>query len=151
MAIQKWDPFYEIDRLHEEMDKVFNGGWPVRRSASAPSCVCPVDIRETTKEVEIQVELPGIDPAAVDIKVEDGVLTISGEKKFEGAAEPKKDDPQYLRVERYYGQFSRSFVVPRYVDATAVTAEYAAGILTLKLPKREETKPRKIEVKINTP
>lgn len=148
MAIQKWDPFYEIDRLHEEMDKVFSGGWPVRRAASAPSCVCPVDILENPKEILIKVELPGIDPAAVDVKVEDGVLTISGEKKFEGAQDEGKDAPQYLRVERYYGNFSRSFVVPRYVDATAVEAEYAAGILTLKLPKREETQPRKIDVKV---
>lgn len=147
MAIQKWDPFYEIDRLHEEMDKVFNGGWQVRRASGTPSCAVPVDIMESPREVLIKVELPGVNPADVEVKVEDGVLSITGEKKPETVDE-KKDGPQYLRVERYYGRFSRSFVVPRYVDSAAVQAEYEAGILTLKLPKREETQPRKIDVKV---
>jgi len=149
MMVQKWDPFFEIDRLHDEMDKLFTGRWPVRRNADqVPACVVPVDIAETPAEVLIKVELPGVDPAQVEVKVEDGVLSITGEKKFEGGGEGSDKGPEYLRVERYYGRFSRSFVVPRYVDASNVQAEYSSGILTLKLPKRQETQPRKLDVKV---
>lgn len=153
MAIQKWDPFFEIGRINNEIDRLF-GNWPARGNGSVTSsCAVPVDIMETPGEVVIRAELPGIDPSEVEVRVEDGVLTIAGEKKLEpvnvGAdGEEGQEQAEYLRVERYFGKFTRSFVVPRYVDATRVDAEYKNGLLTLKLPRREETQPKRIEVKV---
>lgn len=153
MAVQKWDPFFEIDRLQNEMEKIFQSRWPARGNAVATSsCVVPVDIVETKAEVVIKAEIPGIDPKDVEVKVEDGILTISGEKKMEGhvpaGTEQEQPEAEFLRVERFYGKFTRSFVVPRYVDAANVAAEYRSGVLTLKLPRRQETQPRRIEVKV---
>jgi HSP20 family protein len=153
MTIQKWNPFYEIHRLNDEMDKLFTGQWPVRKGTGVtPAGVMPVDIAETPTEVLIKAEIPGIAPEDVEVKVEDGVLTISGEKKFENVEGNKEGDKEteYLRVERYYGKFTRSFVVPRYVDSSNVKAEYNSGILTLTLPRREETQPKKIDVKVTS-
>ncbi len=144
MAIQKWDPLREMDRLHDEFDKLFRpwGG----RTTAMPEDTCPlaVDILENVEEVILRAELPGVKAEAVNVKVEDNVLSITGEKKFEH--DEKKDT--YLRVERYYGTFSRSFTLPPYVDAGKIAAEYKDGILTLRLPKRAETKPRQIQVKV---
>lgn len=145
MTIQKWDPIRELDRIHEEMDRIFRD-WGFGRTATFKQNVCPlaVDIIENPEEVILNAELPGVKPEAVSVKVEDDVLTISGEKKMEH--EEKKDN--YLRIERQYGSFSRSFTLPPYVDYSKISAEYHDGILTLHLPKKPETKPRQIEVKV---
>jgi HSP20 family protein len=103
-----------------------------------------VDILENAEEVVLRAELPGVKPDQVDVRIEDNVLTLSGEKKLEN--EEKKD--QYLRVERFYGKFSRAFTLPHYVDSSKVAAEYRDGVLTLHLPKKAETKPRQIPVKV---
>ncbi len=143
MAIQRWDPFREFDRLHEEVDRLFRTATP-DRTATGESCYVPVDVLENAEEVVLRAELPGVKPAAVSVRVEDNVLTLAGEKTLEN--EDKKD--QYLRIERFYGKFSRSFSLPHYVDASKIAAEYRDGVLVLHLPKRAETKPRQIEVKV---
>lgn len=148
MAIQKWDPIREFDRLHDEFDRLFRGLpalWS-GRTMPLPEDTCPlhVDILENAEEVVLKAELPGVKPEAVNVKVEDNVLSISGEKKFEH--DEKKET--YLRVERFYGNFSRSFTLPPYVDANKITAEFKDGVLTLHLPKKPETKPRQIQVKV---
>jgi HSP20 family protein len=144
MAIQKWDPIREFDRLHDEFDRLFQGRQGQRSALAEDTCPLAVDILENVEEVLLRAELPGVKSDAVSVKVEDDVLTISGAKKFEH--DEKKDT--YLRVERYYGNFSRSFTLPPYVDANKIIAEYKDGVLTLHLPKKPETKPRQIQVKV---
>lgn len=144
MAIQRWDPFREFDRLHEEVDRLFKTAVPEHTAVSEAGWI-PVDVMETGEEVILRAELPGVKPDAVKVNVEDNVLTLSGEKKLEN--EDRRD--QYLRIERYYGKFSRAFSLPHYVDSTRIAAEYREGILTLHLPKKAETKPRQIQVKVS--
>ena len=142
MSIQRWDPFREFERLHEEVDRLFRSASP-SGPVSGSQCWVPVDVLENGEEVVLRAELPGVKPEEVDVRIEDNVLTLSGEKKFEN--EEKKD--QYLRVERYYGKFSRAFTLPYYVDTGKVSADYKDGVLTLHLPKKAETKPRQIPIK----
>ena len=105
----------------------------------------PVDIYQTgDHELVLKAELPDMTREDIDITVENGTLTIKGEKKF--ASEVK--DEQFHRVERRYGTFSRSFSLPQTVDAGKVAAEYKNGVLTVRLPLREEAKPRQIKVDV---
>src|SRR6202521_4952679 len=125
MTIVRWDPFRDF-------------GFP------APSTWMPaVDIFQTgNHELVLKAELPDMSREDIDITVENFVLTIKGEKKFAGEVKAE----QFHHVERRYGTFSRSFSLPRTVDAGKVSAEYKNGVLTLRLPLREEAKPRQIKV-----
>jgi len=143
MRIQRWDPFREIERLHEEMDRIFRGFALPRLATEEPQCTVAVDILEDKDNVILKAEIPGVNPKDVELQVHDNVLTISGEKKLEH--EDKKDN--YVRIERLYGKFTRSFTLPPYVDAQKIEATYKDGVLTVTLPKKPETKPRQIEVK----
>ncbi len=147
MMLQRWDPIRDFERIHEEMDRIFRGLTGARTGSIQTDVMCPfaVDVFEDKDQVLLKAELPGVNPKDVDLHVEDNVLTISGEKKLEH--EDRKDS--YLRVERYYGKFSRAFTLPPYVDAGQITASYRDGVLTVTLPKRPETKPRQIEVKVS--
>ena len=145
MAIQRWDPLREFERLHDEVDRLFRGSTTPRTSGlSEETCPIPVDILENVEEVVLRAELPGVKAEAVNVRVEDNVLSITGEKKFEH--DEKRDN--YLRVERYYGTFSRTFTLPPYVDSGKIAADFKDGILTMRLPKRAETKLRQIQVKV---
>ena len=105
----------------------------------------PVDIyQDADKEVVLKAELPDMVREDIDITVDNGTLTIKGEKKF--SADVKEE--QFHRVERRYGSFSRSFSLPQTVDATRVSAEYKNGVLTVRLPLREEAKPRQVKVNV---
>jgi len=106
-----------------------------------------VDIYETEHELVVKADLPDIDPKDLDSRVENNILTIRGERKFE----KKVDEDNYLRVERAYGTFSRSFTLANTVNADAIKAEYQNGVLTLTIPKREEAKPKQIKVNVGTP
>jgi HSP20 family protein len=106
----------------------------------APAC----DIYETDKEIVIKAELPEIDKKDVAVSLENNVLTIRGERKFN--EETKREN--YHRVERRYGEFIRSFSLPTFVDPNAIKAEFKEGLLNITLPKREEAKPKQIEVKV---
>jgi HSP20 family protein len=134
-----WDEMFtirnEFDRLLGRPDTGMTGPW------------CPVvDVHETEDALVMQAELPGIDPKDVDVSVENGVLTISGEKKQE--TEEGKEGAEYHIVERRYGRFERRFSLPRSVDATKVAADFSHGVLSVTMPKAETAKPRKIEVKV---
>jgi HSP20 family protein len=123
MTLVRWDPFRE-----------FGGAW-----------MPPVDIYTTGEhELVIKAEVPGMSKDDIDITVENFTLTIRGEKKTEQTV---KDD-QFHRVERSYGTFTRSFALPHTVDANKVEADYREGVLTIKLPQREEAKPRQIKVNV---
>jgi HSP20 family protein len=106
-----------------------------------------VDIYETEHELVVKADLPEVDPKELDIRVEDNLLTIRGERKFE----KKVTEENYLRVERAYGSFSRSFSLANTVNSEAIKAEYQNGVLTLTIPKREEAKPKQIKVNVGTP
>jgi len=94
----------------------------------------------------VKADLPDIDPKDLDIRVENNVLTIRGERKFEKDV----NEDNYLRVERSYGTFSRSFTLANTVNAEAIKADYQNGVLTLTIPKREEAKPKQIKINVGT-
>ena len=127
MTLVRWDPFRELSQLTV-------GSW-----------VPPVDVYQNgDHEIVLKAELPDMTREGIDITVEDDTLTIKGEKKF---ADDVKDE-QFHRIERRYGAFSRSFSLPQTVDASKVTADYKNGVLTVRLPLREEAKPRQIKVDV---
>ncbi|MDX1673492.1 MAG: Hsp20/alpha crystallin family protein [Longimicrobiales bacterium] len=130
-------PLSEMNRLAREMDSLF-GGFNGPTDLWSP----PVDVEETGDELILTAELPGMDRENIDIELEDGVLTIQGEKK----EEQKDEGTQGLLYERRWGSFTRRFTLPRAVDANNITANYENGILTIRVPKAEEAKGRKIEI-----
>jgi HSP20 family protein len=142
--VSRWDPFWEMRELQNEINRLFrpfgNGG-DVATELWTPL----MDIAENDKSITLKIEVPGIDKKDVKVEVENGVLTVSGERKFE--KEEKKED--YTRVERSYGAFSRSLTLPDYVDANKIDAQTKDGVLRIVLPKVESAKPtpKKIEVK----
>ena len=138
--LARWEPFRELARVFEDpYFRAFSDGDGTCRWCPA------VDVSENEKELLVSADLPGIDPKEVEITVKENILTLTGERK--NGKEEK--DGAYHRVERAYGSFTRSFVLPSTVDETKVSAEYKDGVLRIHLPKREEVLPRKIEVKAN--
>ena len=141
MALVRWDPArelagMEIDRLNRMFDdfcgESFGRTW-----------VPPVDIYETPDhEVVLKVELPDMKREDINVTFENNVLTLTGERKFQ--QEARKDS--YQRMERHHGSFSRSFTLPATIDAARISAGYKDGVLTIKLPQREEAKPKQIAV-----
>ena len=142
MALVRWDPArelasMEVDRLNRMFSDFF-GGENVNRGW-APA----VDIYTTDEnEFVIQAELPAMKREDIGVTFENNVLTLRGERKFEN----ENTRHNYQRVERFYGTFSRSFNVPGTVDASRITASYKDGVLTVRLPQREEAKPKQITV-----
>jgi HSP20 family protein len=131
-------------------DQMFNirSGLGLRGDTEVTGAWYPVvDVREATDELVLQAELPGLRSEDVSVGVENGVLTISGEKKQQ--TEEGQEGSDYHLVERRYGRFERSFTLPRSVDAQKVQAEFANGVLTVTLPKAEAAKPRRIEVQVS--
>lgn len=113
---------------------------PFSMAAWSPSC----DIYETKNEIVVKAEIPGVKKEDIKLSLQENVLTLTGERKFE--EETKKEN--YVRVERGYGSFTRSFTLPSYVDVKKIGAEFKDGLLEVKLPKSEETKPKEIEIKV---
>lgn len=130
----RWDPFAEFARLQDEL-----GRTPGRTSSFAPA----VDIFEDKESIMLTAEVPGVKPDNIHVSVDNNVLTIRGERKLEN--EERKEN--YHRVERMYGTFSRSFVLPNTVTTDKIDAQTKDGVLTLRIPKRAEAQPRRIEVK----
>lgn len=149
MALARWEPFREITRMQEELNRFFDDRlWRMRGDANkdelGAAFMPPVDVYEDQEGLVLSAEVPGLDPKDVDLRIENGVMTIKGERKLE--REDRKEN--YLRVERAYGTFLRSFTLPPSVDGEKVKAEYKNGVLRVVLPKREEAKPRSIRVKV---
>lgn len=148
-ALTRWDPFKEMDELQSRFAKIFgmtparpgNGGKELMTVAEwAPS----VDISEDDKEWLVKADLPDVKKEEVKVTVEDGVLTITGERKFEKEEKGKK----YHRIERSYGNFLRSFTLPDGADGSKVAAEFKDGVLQVHLPKGEKAKPKAVDVKV---
>ncbi|WP_298267020.1 Hsp20/alpha crystallin family protein [Geobacter sp.] len=146
MAIVKYSPFRDLRNLQEQMNRLLDlawsreGGEELREGAWQP----PVDIFEDENFVVIKAELPGIDQKDIEVRIEDNTLTLRGERKHE--EEVRKEN--YHRIERYYGGFQRSFSLPHTIDQEKVKATCDKGVLTITLPKREETKPKQINVEV---
>ena len=148
MNIVRYDPFRELRSLQDEMNRLFSSsfsrgnageGDQIMRGAWNPS----VDIFENQNQIVLEAELPGMNAEDVNISIENNVLTLHGERRFE-----KKDEgDNFHRVERSYGSFTRSFTLPPTVSSENANAEFNNGVLRLTLAKREEAKPRRIEIK----
>lgn len=145
MNIMRYDPFRDLRTLQEEVNRLFStnltrafGDEGIGRGAWAPS----VDIYENKDQIVLEAELPGMKQEDFDLSIENNVITLRGERKFEKTEETDN----YHRVERSYGSFTRSFTLPQTVSAEGASAEYHNGVLRVTLPKREETKARRIEV-----
>jgi HSP20 family protein len=148
-TVNRWEqPLRGASTLQEQMNRVF--GDAVGRTGEESNLTpwAPaVDIYETEHELVVKADLPDMDPQDLDIRVENNILTIRGERKFEN----KENEENYLRVERAYGSFSRSFSLANSVKSDAIKADYQNGVLTLSIPKREEAKPKQIKVNVGTP
>jgi len=144
-AITRWDPFRNLSSLQEQVNRLFESNFQGQADKGALTTWAPaVDIYETENELVLQAELPDVNEKDIDVRVENNMLTIRGERKFEA----KVKEENFLRVERTYGSFSRSFSLPNTVNTEAIKAEYAKGVLKIELPKRAESKPRQVKVSV---
>ena len=159
-ALTKWNPFRKMEELmewspleplrqleemHNRMDRFF-GRWPMpEKEALLMTEWAPrVDVMETEKELLLKAELPEVKKEEVKVTVENGILSITGERKFEKEEKEKK----YHRIERAYGRFERSFGLPKGTDPAKITSEFKEGVLTVHLPKTPEAKPKATDVKV---
>jgi HSP20 family protein len=147
MTLVRWDPFRELEDMSERLNRVFsrpslrNSG---KENLTVADWMPTVDISETEGEYLIKAELPEVRKEDVKVTVENGVLTLQGERRQEKEEKGKR----FHRVERSYGSFVRSFTLPESVDENSVKAEYKDGVLNLHLPKSEKVKPKAIDVKV---
>lgn len=144
MGSSRWEQAQELMKLHDRMNRLFglthhemdedhlsSGSW-------TPSC----DILETREAVIVRAEVPGVKQSDIEISLDNGVLTLRGTRKLEKETEERS----YYRIERSYGSFVRSFTLPRSVDAERISANLEDGVLEIRMPRREETKPRQIKI-----
>ncbi|MBF0444758.1 MAG: Hsp20/alpha crystallin family protein [Magnetococcales bacterium] len=143
-TISNYDPFRNFRSLQGEINRLFDRGlddttgqmtlWPMR-----------VDIKEDEHQIVISSDVPGMEQKEIKVNIDNNMLTISGERKFDDEENKEK----YHRVERTYGRFSRTFQLPNFTDAGKIQASYKNGVLEVTLPKLEEAKPRSIQVQVN--
>ena len=147
-GLTRWDPFQELNWWSDRLNRILG---PETARAAKPegeqaltygNWLPPVDIVEGKDKIRLNVELPGFKEDQVNLTVENGMLTIKGERKFE--KEDKEEN--YHRVERSYGTFVRSFTLPTSIDQNRIQADFSDGILHIEMPKREETKPKQIPI-----
>lgn len=145
-TLTRWEPFRGWGNLQEQVSRLFEDTlFPGRTDDSALSTWAPpADIYETEGELVVKLDLPDMNEKDLDIRVENNILTIRGERKFED----KVSQDNYLRVERAYGSFSRSFSLANTLNTEAIKAEYRNGVLTVRVPKREEAKLKQIKVSV---
>ncbi len=146
MAIVRYNPFHDLRTIQEQMNRLIDLAWnresgeDIREGAWQP----PVDIYEDENSVIIKAELPDVDQKDIEVKIEENTLILRGERRQDQSI--KKEN--YHRIERFYGSFQRSFALPLTIDREKVKASCDKGILTISLPKREETKPKQITVEV---
>ncbi len=148
MAITRWDPFRDVLSLQNRMNSIFQefnrGDGDVMSTAAF---VPPVDVYEDEHKVVLKLEVPGMKESDLDIQLENNVLTVKGERKFE----KEEKEENFHRIERRYGSFYRSFTIPNTVNPDSVKANYDAGVLKIELEKRAEAKPKQIKVQVGGP
>jgi HSP20 family protein len=144
VMLTRWDPWRDLQRVQDEVGRMFEDRMLAREGESV-GWTPRVDIFEDGEGVDLRFELAGVEPKDVDIRFENGVLTLRGDRKLE--REEKKEN--YHRVELSYGTFTRSFSLPQTIDAEKIRAESKNGVLTVHLPKKPEAKPKAIQVKVS--
>jgi HSP20 family protein len=143
MNLMRFDPYREMQTFQDRINRAFgNYGRGERQEENLGAWVPPVDIAEEKDRILITAELPGFQEDQISIQTENGMLTLTGERKFE----KESGERNYHRVERSYGQFVRSFSLPNNVDREKIHATFSNGLLQIELPKREDAKPRQIRV-----
>lgn len=144
MNFVRWNPLGEMSMLQNQMNRLFDTalqGWP-GDSNGTTQWTPSADIYESENELVVNLDLPGVDPKMVDIRVENNILSIRGERQFED----KQNKENFHRVERTYGPFARSFTLSTVVDADRIRANYKSGVLSISLPKAEAAKPKRIQI-----
>ena len=145
MAIVRWDPFRDVMSLQHRVNSIFRD---FNEGADAPlttaSFVPAVDIYEDEKKVTLKLEVPGMEEKDLDVSVENNMLTVKGERKFD----KEEKEENFHRIERRYGSFSRAFTLPSTVDTEHIEAHYQAGVLKLDLMKKPEAQPKQIKVNV---
>jgi HSP20 family protein len=143
-TLDRWEPFRGTSP-DSQLNRLFNDFFGrTSQDQNLTTWAPAVDIYEGEHELVVKADLPDIKPEELDVRVENNILTIRGERKFE----KKVDEKNYLRVERAYGSFARSFSLANTVNSEAIKADYKDGVLTLSIPKREEAKPKQIKVNV---
>jgi HSP20 family protein len=148
-VITRWDPFREFSTLQDRLNRLFRESYgPEGReeSLTTTSFAPAVDVYEDEHNVTLKIEVPGIDEKDIDVRIENNVLTVHGERKFD----KEEKEENFRRVERQYGSFTRTFTLPTTVDAEKVAANYDKGILKIALPKKAEAKPKQIKVNVGS-
>jgi HSP20 family protein len=147
MTLARWNPIRELQAMQEDMDRLFGrlDGGMVRDSGGArQNWMLPLDVIEDENSVTLRAALPGLEPENIHVSVEDNVLTISGERNFHD----EQRNGRSMWIESRYGSFNRSVTLPRWADTQNIDANYRNGVLELRVPRLEESKPRRIELKI---
>jgi HSP20 family protein len=142
--LARFNTLRDAQRLNDEFTRLFNLARGAEEEALSGGWVPPVDVYEDAEGVTLRFDVPGFDAAGIDLRLENGTLTLKGERRLD-----REDRKQgYSRVERFAGSFTRSFSLPTSVDADKVQADAKNGVLTVFLPRREETKPKQIRIKV---
>jgi HSP20 family protein len=149
-TLSRWEPFREFSTMQDRMNRM-NRLFRESYSPEGPedaltttSFAPPVDIYEDEHTITLKLEVPGIDDKDIDVRIENNTLTVHGERKIE----KEEKEENFLRVERQYGSFTRSFTLPSSVDSGQVSADYEKGVLMIKLAKKAEAKPKQIRINV---
>jgi HSP20 family protein len=144
--ITRWDPFNELSSLQNRFNQLLRTPFTGMSTGEQPlafgNFVPPVDIYEDEHNITVEAEVPGVNQGDLDVRLENNVLTISGERKMEN----EQREENFHRIERGYGRFVRSFALPGTVNAEQVNADFQDGILRVTIPKKEEAKPKQIRI-----
>ena len=145
MAIRRWEPFYELRRMDHTLDRMWGGFFRPARTFRrwSDEWELPLDVYQTADSIEVKASVPGVKPEDVEVTIEGNTLTLRGDSKSAGEA-----GQDVLLRERRYGSFCRSVTLPAGLDTGKAEAAYQNGVLTLSIPKREETKPKSIKVEV---
>src|SRR5205807_8375417 len=148
-VLTRWEPFREFATLQDRINRVFRDSYAGEgrdESLTTSSFAPAVDVYEDEHNVTLKIEVPGIDEKDIDVRIENNVLTVHGERKIE--REEKAEN--YRRVERQYGSFTRTFTLPNTVDSDSISADYDKGVLKIGLAKKAEAKPKQIKVNVGS-
>src|ERR1700733_9768702 len=146
-VLTRWEPFREFTTLQDRMNRLFRDSFGPEgqdQSLATTAFAPPVDVYEDEHNITLKIEVPGIEEKDIDVRIENNILTVHGERKFE----KEEKEENYRRVERQYGSFTRSFTLPTTVDPENVQANYEKGVLKIRLAKKAEAKPKQIKVNV---
>lgn len=147
-TVSRWTPYRGLNSLQEQVNRLFDDTFSSNRAGQSDLATWApaVDVFETENELVMKADLPDMNEKDIDVRVENNKLSVRGERKFEQQA----SEDNYLRIERAYGTFTRNFSLPNTVNPEAIRAEYRSGVLTVRMPKREESKPKQIKIGVSS-